>query len=600
VIISTILLLSLINTLEQNQDVNTNLGTENHNFFYSDEDSNSSETNQTNWNNSDDDGDGVINREDSDPNNVYIGNVTKGTRIFDFDLQRVPPDLISGRTAYRCQGSSVDWQGQDSDYLGLYDIGKIFVNQYGNMDMYCGGHGFSYPMGEEVVSNFSDYTADLDNNGFTDFVSINKTCCEPSNDVVLEIHFYNELGLDEVVDISLMEEFEWRDMRSGSSSYENDYSFIVEKPINGDSRQWHIKNLHTIDYDGDGDLDIAISVIDLGCMNSLARTHFGLEQFGNSCQWNSWIYYIENMDDLDNDGIADKKDAFPEDPYEWIDTDMDGIGDNSDIDDDGDGFNDSSDAFPLDRNEWSDTDGDGIGDNWDDDWDGDSMLDKGGIDSSNDSQQSNMGIFFIILIISILFFINMKKSSPIETQKSVNEVQDTYSSSEKTSNINWLKIAKVGGAVIMGIAAFNNKQGQDGAFSGAFSAASSAYKGDYSSALSHASPSNDSKTYSCTCGYAIQAGNELHASPKCPRCNKMMILGGNRIVSSVAQCTSCGETISSHSGIIGKCINCSKQSHIPVTGSGSYSCQCGVIERANNYAGNRKCKICGRTMSFKN
>ena len=64
----------------------------------------------------------------------------------------------------------------------------------------------------------------------------------------------------------------------------------------------------------------------------------------------------------------------------------------------------------------------------------------------------------------------------------------------------------------MGIAAFNNKQGQDGAFSGAFSAASSAYKGDYSSALSHASTSNSSKTYSCTCGYAIQAGNELHAS----------------------------------------------------------------------------------------
>jgi hypothetical protein len=177
--------------------------------------------------------------------------------------------------------------------------------------------------------------------------------------------------------------------------------------------------------------------------------------------------------------------------------------------------------------------------------------------------------------------------------------KDTKIKTRKSTKINWGEVAKFGVAAAMGVAAFNNRQGQDGAFTGAFSAAASAYKGDFASAVDHGKSSNDSKTYSCTCGYAIQGGNELHASPKCPRCNKMMIQGGHRVISSVAQCSNCGATISSHSGIIGKCIVCSKQSHMPVTGNGSYSCQCGVIERANSYAGNRKCSICGRQMTFK-
>ncbi|BCE01771.1 FG-GAP-like repeat-containing protein [Marinicellulosiphila megalodicopiae] len=45
--------------------------------------------------------------------------------------------------------------------------------------------------------------------------------------------------------------------------------------------------------------------------------------------------------DLDNDGIPDDLDAFPNDPTEWIDTDGDGYGDNSDLDADGNGILDS-------------------------------------------------------------------------------------------------------------------------------------------------------------------------------------------------------------------------------------------------------------------
>ena len=43
---------------------------------------------------------------------------------------------------------------------------------------------------------------------------------------------------------------------------------------------------------------------------------------------------------MDNDGVLDSYDKFPDDPDEWADFDDDGIGDNSDPDDDGDGYSD--------------------------------------------------------------------------------------------------------------------------------------------------------------------------------------------------------------------------------------------------------------------
>ena len=55
--------------------------------------------------------------------------------------------------------------------------------------------------------------------------------------------------------------------------------------------------------------------------------------------------------DWDSDG-ASGSDAFPFDPSEQLDSDMDGVGDNAD-------------AFPNDPTETLDTDGDGVGDNSD-------------------------------------------------------------------------------------------------------------------------------------------------------------------------------------------------------------------------------------------
>lgn len=52
--------------------------------------------------------------------------------------------------------------------------------------------------------------------------------------------------------------------------------------------------------------------------------------------------------DSDGDGVLDHLDAFPNDSSEWLDTDGDQLGNNTDSDDDNDGVADVRDGFPLD------------------------------------------------------------------------------------------------------------------------------------------------------------------------------------------------------------------------------------------------------------
>ena len=107
------------------------------------------------------------------------------------------------------------------------------------------------------------------------------------------------------------------------------------------------------------------------------------------------VDYIKSIKDLDNDGYVDSSDAFPLDATEAIDTDTDGIGNNSDTDDDGDGVLDTADAFPLDAAfsdyvsyNAADIDGDGIINRYDADDDGDGLLDKLDADAADASNQT--------------------------------------------------------------------------------------------------------------------------------------------------------------------------------------------------------------------
>jgi hypothetical protein len=83
----------------------------------------------------------------------------------------------------------------------------------------------------------------------------------------------------------------------------------------------------------------------------------------------------ETNPDLDDDGVSNDQDAFPNDATETTDTDHDGMGNNIDADDDNDGVLDADDAFPLDATEQRDTDADGLGNNADTDDDGDGVAD---------------------------------------------------------------------------------------------------------------------------------------------------------------------------------------------------------------------------------
>ena len=97
------------------------------------------------------------------------------------------------------------------------------------------------------------------------------------------------------------------------------------------------------------------------------------------------IYHWTVDPDIDNDGVLNQDDAFPEDGSQWDDSDNDGYGDNAlpafqgdecpnthgtsyqdrfgCPDQDGDGYSDEGDVFWLDPLQWADSDGDGYGDN---------------------------------------------------------------------------------------------------------------------------------------------------------------------------------------------------------------------------------------------
>jgi alpha-tubulin suppressor-like RCC1 family protein len=123
----------------------------------------------------------------------------------------------------------------------------------------------------------------------------------------------------------------------------------------------------------------AVSERDLdddGILNIFDLTPVEIDSDGDGVGDNSDAFPNDPNENTDSDGddIGNNADAFPNDANETMDSDGDGVGNNADIfpndanetvDFDGDGVGDNSDAFPNDVSETVDSDGDGVGDNSD-------------------------------------------------------------------------------------------------------------------------------------------------------------------------------------------------------------------------------------------
>lgn len=107
--------------------------------------------------------------------------------------------------------------------------------------------------------------------------------------------------------------------------------------------------------------------ISSGYMHSCALDDLGVHCWGKNDHYQ--LDVPELMIDPDGDGYSNQNgvDVFPLDSTEWLDTDLDGVGDNSD-------------AFPLDSTETLDTDLDGRGNNADRDDDNDGVDDEFDLD----------------------------------------------------------------------------------------------------------------------------------------------------------------------------------------------------------------------------
>jgi len=150
-------------------------------------------------------------------------------------------------------------------------------------------------------------------------------------------------------------------VRFNQASAGNDYKLLSESSYPHDGKTW----MHfAATFDGseirlyiDGELDASMPAPDLLIHVNDLPLSIGAEDDGdrgyvgavdevrvfNYALDGAWL--IEQMQanlvpDRDGDGFIDANDAFPDDSSEWIDTDGNGIGDNTDLDDDGDGMPD--------------------------------------------------------------------------------------------------------------------------------------------------------------------------------------------------------------------------------------------------------------------
>ncbi|MGA1822632.1 MAG: hypothetical protein ACMUIG_08895 [Thermoplasmatota archaeon] len=143
-------------------------------------------------------------------------------------------------------------------------------------------------------------------------------------------------------------------------------------------------------------------------------------------QYSGQTYLIQSYFDDDFDGVENAFDEFPNNPFEFMDTDGDGIGDNLDPDMDGDGIEDLRDMFPMNSSEWLDSDLDGNGNNNDTDDDNDGIpdiLDKEPLNPLNgirdDIAHINSTLIDSVELEELLDVLDMIKLSIYETEGNI-------------------------------------------------------------------------------------------------------------------------------------------------------------------------------------
>jgi len=126
-----------------------------------------------------------------------------------------------------------------------------------------------------------------------------------------------------------------------------------------------------LDTDMDGSPDVQDTDDDNDGISDVIEVDLGFDPLDDT----------NTPEDTDGDGYPNVQDAFADDATEWLDTDMDGTGNNADLDDDNDRYTDldedANNADPLDDKDFptNDNDQDFISDMTDDDDDNDGVLD---------------------------------------------------------------------------------------------------------------------------------------------------------------------------------------------------------------------------------
>jgi len=273
-------------------------------------------------------------------------------------------------------------RGQDGDYLnGTVDNIAIWGRAFTEDEI---RYFYERPLGINNYFNFrvddgirytNPNSTDTDEDGLSDreefYIGLDGYLTDPTNKDT------DGDGLDDY--------FEWFILGTNPTTDDTDSDNFTDDidvfPF--DPTEW-------IDTDGDGVGDNAdFFPLDVNSskdsdLDGIADNYEDLD--GNSLVNNDETNPLDP--DTDGDGYCDgsinvtveevqvciANDLFPTDAENWLDTDGDGYGDNSDacpedsrdwLDTDGDGFCDNSDAFSENPNEWRDSDSDGYGDNSD-------------------------------------------------------------------------------------------------------------------------------------------------------------------------------------------------------------------------------------------